>query len=336
MTFSSLQKNIKSKQFSNCYLFFGSEEYFIDQLCKSIEKHGLEEEHKAFNLHLLYGHQIEVSQLVERCKQFPMGSDRQIVILKEAQKLKQIEQLESYLKSPLPSTVLVLAYKNEKLPIKTKALKALWKSLKEKGTVFESKKLYPNQVQSWIITQVKENKREISPKAAALLQEHLGENLTSLAKALEKIGLSPNLNLINEQVIEEQIGINKEYNNFELQKAIAQANRKKAFQIAQYFIGNPNKNPLILTVGILFSFFSKLLILHFNQTNDKIKGAQLLKISPFFFNDYALAKSKYDIRSILTIIRKLKEIDHKSKGLKPSTSSSNALLNELLFCIFSR
>src|SRR5690606_31529353 len=249
----SIIKDIKNNKLSPIYFLYGDEPFYIDLISKTIENEVLSEDEKGFNQSVLYGNDVEIANVVALAKQFPMGAERQVIILKEAQHLSRtIDQLESYAAQPQPTTVLVFNYKGKTLDKRKK----LYKEIQKNGILFESKKLYENQIPDWIENKAKTNGFSIDPKAKFLLAEFIGNDLSRIENELEKLKLIIENGIITPEIIEKNIGISKDYNNFELRKAIETRNAKKAFEIIHYFGQNPKDNPLVMTLSILFQLFS--------------------------------------------------------------------------------
>ena len=261
-----------------------------------------------------------------------MMAERQVVIVKEAQDLaRTIEKLASYADNPQPSTVLVLNYKYKKIDKR----KALYKSLKKSGVVFESKKLYDNQVPDWIRRVLSGQNYTIAPKAAQMLVEFLGTDLSKINNELNKLKIIlPEGTQITPEHIEVNIGISKDYNNFELRKAIGERNSQKAFRIVNYFADNPKDNPMIVTVSLLFNFFSQLLHLHGLHDKNPRNIASALKINPYFVNEYVVAARNFPMKKVSQIVATLREFDVKSKGVNSNAVPQGDLLRELLVRIF--
>ena len=237
---------IKNKQIKPIYFLMGEEAYYIDKISDFMEKSILSEEEKGFNQMVMYGRDVTVDDVVGQAKRFPMMAERQVVIVKEAQDLSRtIDQLAEYAKNPQPTTVLVICYKYKKLDKR----KASYKAIKKCGEIFESKKLYDNQVPDWIRRVLATKKYTISPKAAMMLVEFLGTDLVKINNELEKLQIVlPQGSEITPEAIEQNIGISKDYNNFELQKAVGLKDKTKAFKIINYFGNNPKDNPMVVTV----------------------------------------------------------------------------------------
>ncbi|MDG5491257.1 DNA polymerase III subunit delta [Psychroserpens sp. SPM9] len=325
--------DIKKGNIKPIYFLMGEEPYYIDAISNYIEKNVLAEEEKGFNQMVLYGRDISVDDIVSNAKRYPMMAERQVVIVKEAQDLSRtIEKLASYAENPQPTTVLVLNYKYKKIDKR----KSLYKTLKKAGVVFESKKLYENQVADWIRRVLSGQNYDISPKAAQMLVEFLGTDLSKINNELEKLKIVlPEGTQITADAIEENIGISKDYNNFELRKAIGERNMVKAFKIVNYFADNPKDNPMVVTVSLLFNFFSQLL--HFHGLNDKSPRnvASALKINPYFVNEYVAAARNFPMRKVSQVVSTLREFDVRGKGVNSNAVPQGDLLKELLVRIFN-
>lgn len=321
---------VQNRKYSPIYFLMGEEPYYIDAIASFIEDSILSEEEKGFNQMILYGRDVTVEEVISNAKRYPMMAEKQVVIVKEAQDLhKTIENLVSYAENPQPSTVLVICYKYKKLD----ARKKLSKAIKKNGVLFESKKLYENQVPDWIRRVLAGKGYTITEKAAQMLTEFLGNDLGKVNNELEKLQLilAPG-EQITPQIIEENIGISKDFNNFELQNAIGSRNIKKAFTIVQYFGHNQKNHPLVMTVALLFSFFSKLM--KFHALENRANAARELGVNPYFIKDYETAARNYSMKKISVIISVIREIDMKSKGVGAANISSGDLMKELLIKIF--
>lgn len=324
--------DIKAGNIKPIYFLMGEEPYYIDKLSDFIEQNVLSEEEKGFNQTVLYGRDVTIDDIVSTAKRYPMMAERQVVIVKEAQELSRtIDKIESYLENPMESTVLVFCYKYKTLDKRKKATKLL----AQKGIVYESKKLYENQVGDWIKRVLAGKKYSIEPKAAAMLVEFLGTDLSKINNELEKLQIIlPAGSTINPQHIEENIGFSKDFNNFELLKALGSRNQAKAFHIAHYFSENPKANPLVVTTGIVFGFFVKVLKYHGLKDKNPKNVAAALGISTYFLNDYDVALKNYPMKKVSQIITSLREIDVKSKGVGANLSQAD-LLKEMLYTIFN-
>jgi len=312
------------------YLFTGDEPYYIDFLSNFIEKNVLTEDEKAFNQMVLYAQDVTIEDIVSNAKRYPMMAERQVILIKEAQELaRTIENLTGYAENPQPTTVLVLCYKYKTIDKRKK----LYKAIKSTGVVFESKKLYDNQVGDWIQKALASNGHGISPKAAGMLVEFLGNDLSKISKELEKLTqIVKEGQQITPELIEQNIGISKDFNNFELQKAIGSRDIKKSFAIANYFAQNPKNNPLVVTVGILYRFFS--LLLKFHALKSKSDAPKVLGVSPYFVKEYEVAAKNYPMKKVSAVIAKIRETDMKNKDMGAANISDGELLKELLVAIY--
>lgn len=326
---NQIVSNIKQGNIAPIYFLMGEEPYYIDKIAEYIEKNVLSEEEKGFNQMVLYGRDVSVEDIVSNAKRFPMMAERQVVIVKEAQDLSRtIENLVAYAENPQPTTVLVICYKYKTLDKRKKLSKIIGK----KGVLFESKKLYENQVGDWIRRVLSGKKYNIEPKATLMLVEFLGTDLAKINNELEKlIVILGEERLITPKHIEDNIGISKDFNNFELRKAVGEKQIYKANQIITYFAQNPKSNPLVMTISLLNSFFTQLLLYH--GLRDKSKGnvAKALRVNPYFVTDYQNAARNYPMRKVSQIISLLREADLKSKGLGASNLPQGDILKELLF-----
>jgi DNA polymerase-3 subunit delta len=326
-------KDIKAGDIKPIYFLMGEEPYYIDKLTDYIEDTILTEEEKGFNQMVLYGRDVTVEEIVSNAKRYPMMADRQVVIVKEAQELSRtIDKLESYAENPQPTTVLVVCYKYKTLDKRKKVTKVLEKA----GVVFESKKLYENQVGDWLKRVLSGKGYQIEPKAAAMLVEFLGTDLSKIANELDKLAIIlPKGSTISPKIIEDNIGFSKDYNNFELRKAIGEKNQLKAYQIADYFAQNPKDNPLVVTTGLIFGFFSQLLQYHGLKDKSPANAAKVLKVNPYFLKDYDVALRNYPMKKVSQIVAVLRDIDVKSKGVGANALPQQDLLKEMLVKIFN-
>jgi DNA polymerase-3 subunit delta len=325
--------DIKQGNIKPIYFLMGEEPYYIDKLTEYIENNILTDEEKGFNQMVLYGKDVSVEDIVSNAKRYPMMADRQVVIVKEAQELSRtIEKLESYAENPQPTTVLVIAYKYKTLDKRKKVTKVLDKN----GLVFESKKLYDNQVGEWIKRVLSGKGFGIEPKAAAMLVEFLGNDLSKISNELDKLAIIlPKGSTITPKLIEDNIGISKDYNIFELRKAIGEKDQLKAYKIADYFAQNPKDNPLMMTVGLIFGFFNQLLQYHGLKDKNPSNAAKMLKVNPYFLKDYDIALRNYPMRKVSSIISTLRDVDVKSKGVGSNSISQSDLLREMLVKVFN-
>src|SRR5690606_1531405 len=306
----------------------GEEPYYIDKISQFIADNVLTEDEKGFNQMVLYGKDTTIDDVVANAKRFPMMAERQVVIVKEAQHLSRtIENLLSYAENPQPTTVLVICYKYKKLDKRKK----LYKAIQKIGELFESKKLYENQVADWIRITMAGKNYQISPKSCVMLVEFLGTDLSKISNELDKLTLVvPASTEITPELVEKHIGISKDFNNFELKKAIGERDVKKASRIIDYFSQNPKDNPFVVTITLLNTFFTQLLQYH--GLNDRSSGnvAKVLGVSPYFVNEYAIAAKNYPMKRVSGIISSLRNLDLKGKGVGASNMSQSDLLKELL------
>lgn len=326
---NQIVSDIKSGNLQPVYFLMGEEPYYIDKISDYIEDNVLEESEKGFNQVVMYGRDVSVEEIVASAKRFPMMAERQVLIVKEAQDLSRtIDKLASYVDNPQPSTVLVLNYKYKKLDKRKK----LYKAVAKNGLLYESKPLYENQVADWIRRVLGGKKYRVEPKAAQMLVEFLGTNLSKISNELEKLTtILPKGSIITPEDVEENIGISKDYNNFELRKAIGDKDILKANRIINYFAENPKNNPLVMTISLLNSFFTQLLIYHGLQNKSRDHVARALGIRPYFVTDYITASRNYPMRKVAQIIAMLREADVKGKGVGASNYSQGDILKELLF-----
>lgn len=328
-----LVTDIKNKKLKPIYFLMGEEAYYIDKISDFIESSVLSDEEKGFNQTVLYGRDVSIDDIIGNAKRYPMMAEYQVLIVKEAQDLSRtIEKLAVYANNPQPSTILVVNYKYKKIDKR----KALYKSINKVGVVYESKKLYENQVADWIRRVLSPKNYTISPKAAQMLVEFLGTDLSKINNEIEKLQIVlPNGTQITPEHIEENIGISKDYNNFELRKAVGARNVLKAHQIARYFADNPKDNPMVVTVSLLFNFFSQLLHLHGLKDKSPRSVASALKVNPYFVDEYLTAARHYPMRKVSQVVAILHEFDVKSKGVGSNAASEKELLKEMLVRIMS-
>ena len=323
--------DIKNGIFKPVYFLMGEESYYIDKISEFIENNILSEEEKGFNQVVLYGRDVAIEDIIDSAKRFPMMSEKQVVVIKEAQDLSRIiEKLTPYVENPQPSTILVLCYKYKTLDKRKK----LYKAIQKHGLVYNSKKLYENQVADWIRRVLSGKKYEIDTKAAVMLVEFLGNNLSKISNELDKLMLVLPVNsTITPKAIEENIGISKDYNNFELRKAVGERNVLKTNRIINYFAQNERAHPIVMTISLLNSFFTQLLIYHSLKDKSKNSVARALGVNPYFVSDYTVAAKNYPMRKVSQVIALLRNADVKSKGVGANALPIGDLLKELLFKI---
>jgi DNA polymerase-3 subunit delta len=325
--------DIKNGQIKPIYFLMGEEAYYIDKIADYIEQNVLTEDEKGFNQTVLYGRDVTIEDIISTAKRFPMMAERQVVIVKEAQDLlRTIEQIERYTDDPVPTTVLVFCYKYKTIDKRKK----FTKNIEKIGVLFESKKLYENQVGDWITRLLKSKGYGIEPKATAMLVEFLGTDLSKINNELEKLQIVlPKQSTITAKDIEENIGFSKDFNVFELRKAIGERNQLKAYQIVQYFSENPKENPILMVTALIFGYFQQLLQYHGLKDKSSKNVAAALKINPYFTKDYELAARNFPMKKVSAAIAKLRDMDVKSKGVGAANLPLNDLYKELLTTLFN-
>jgi DNA polymerase-3 subunit delta len=330
-TFEEIISDLKKRIFKPVYFLAGDEPYYIDLITDFIAEKVLSEEEKDFNQVMIYGEETSVNSIIETSRRFPMMASHQVVIVKEAQALKKIEDLAIYLDKPLLSTILVLNYKYKVIDKRTK----LYKILDTQGVYFESMKLRDYQIPPWIERYMMTKGIKVNPDASAMLTEFLGADLHKIVNELDKllITLPAGKPVITTSLIEKNIGISKDYNNFELQKAIGEKNILKANMIVRYFTENPNDNPVTLTIASLFSLFTKILTYHYLTDRSKNNVASVLKIHPYFVKDYEISAMKYNPAKTIQIISLLRTYDMKTKGFGDVSTDPGDLLKEVVYKI---
>jgi DNA polymerase-3 subunit delta len=330
-SFDEIMSDLKNRIYKPVYFLAGEEPYYIDLITSYIEKNILPEEEKAFNQMVLYGEDTSIPSIIETSRRFPMMSNHQVIIVKEAQILKKIDDLAIYIENPLLSTILVFNYKYKTLDKRTK----LYKLIDSNAVYFESGRLRDYQVPPWIERYLMMKGIKTEPNASAMLTEYLGTDLHKIVNELDKllITLPAGKPVITTDLIEKNIGISKDYNNFELQKAIGEKNILRANMIVHYFADNPKDNPITLTIASIFSYFTKVLTYHYLSDKSKNNVASVLKINPYFVRDYETTATKYNVKKTVEIIGLLRTYDMKTKGFGDLSSTQGDLLKELIFKI---
>lgn len=317
------------------YFLQGEEAFYIDAISDYIEKNALDEAQKGFNQVVLYGRDIDMNAVLQNARRYPMMSERQVVIIKEAQDLKDLGKedtaklLSDYIINPLPSTILVFCHKNKLLD----GRKALAKTIDKNAALVNTKKLYDNQIPTWVSDYVKDKGFRIGVKATALLAESVGSDLAKISNEIDKmlINFKGKGEEITEDHIQKFIGISKDYNVFELQKALSDKDVVKANKIVNYFEQDPKNNPIIPIISVLYGFYSKLLVVHHQQDKSERNLASVLKVNPYFAKDYLNAARKYTLSASINCIRFLKDADLQSKGIKGGAMKDGDILKELVF-----
>ncbi|HXB41993.1 MAG TPA: DNA polymerase III subunit delta [Bacteroidia bacterium] len=347
--YNDILLDLKRKLYKPVYFLHGEEPYFIDEISDYIEKNVLEESQKGFNQTVLYGKDSDLSTIIGLAKGFPMMGEKQVIIVKEAQTLKEFARkgadegdepkekkggdknpLAAYLENPQPLSILVFCHKYKKLDSRT----SLAKTIAKQAVLFESKKLYDDKIPSWITSYLKDKKYNITPSAAALLAQHLGNDLSKIVNELGKLFVSlPEGTEILPDHIQQNIGISKDFNVFELQDALAKKDVLRANRIVQYFAANPKDNPLVLTTASLYGYFHKILLYHFAPDKSRGSIAAALGVNPFFVSGYESAARNYNTGKLKNIFSHLRECDVRSKGVDNVSVEDGDLLKELVFKI---
>ncbi len=329
-SFDNILSDLKKKIFYPVYFLYGEEAYFIDEISESIEQNVLTDTEKEFNQTIIYGKDTNIPTLVSYAKRFPMMANYQVIIVKEAQDLDKIEELAGYVEHPLNSTLLVICYKYEKIDRR----KSFFKSIEKTGVLFESPRLYDNQIPDWITDYVRKKNYTITTKATFLLAEFLGTDLSKIVNEISKLTINiPPGQEITEEYVEKNIGISKDFNVFELQKALGRKDIFKSNQIITHFGANPKENPLVKVIPLLYSYFSKVLIYHHLPDKSRNNVASALSINPFFVQDYQAAAGNFKVTRLISIISLLREYDLKAKGVDNISATDGELMKELVFKI---
>ena len=338
MTAAEIIKDLKNRKYKPIYLLHGDEPYFIDEVSNYVEHHLLPEAERGFNQTVLYGKDTDIMTVLGASKRYPMMADYQVVLVKEAQEMKwgtesddkkAINPLLNYLENPLPSTILVFCYKYGKFDKRKKTYKAIEKT----GLIFESGSLYDNKIPAWVESYLTDKGYKIAQQASLMLAEYLGNDLSKIANELDKLMLNVSAGQeITLKHIHDNIGISKEYNVFELQTALAKKDAYKSNQIINYFEANPKANPIVLVLGNLNNFFSKVLVYHYVRDKSPQNLAREMGVSPYFIKDYEQAARSYNLGKTVQIISYLREYDVKSKGVESNTDHGG-LMKELMFKI---
>jgi DNA polymerase-3 subunit delta len=332
VTYEEIVRNLKNEVYSPVYFLMGEEDYYIDRISDYLVNHALTETEKEFNLTVLYGADTDIATVINAAKRYPMMSKYQVVVVKEAQHLRNIEELTYYLQKPLASTILVFCYKHGALDRRKKITAEIEKA----GVLFESKKLKEAQLPGFISSYLKRKQVEIEPKASEMMAEFVGADLNRMAGELEKliITLPAGQKRITPELIERNIGISKDYNNFELRNALIAKDVLKANQIVKYFEENPKNNPLQVTLAVLFNFFANLMLAYYApEKTDQGIAAQLGLRSPWQSKDYMIAMQKYSGVKVMQIIWAIRECDAKSKGIGNPSTPDGELLRSLVYMI---
>lgn len=327
MSVEKIISDWKGKKFKPIYWVEGEEEYFIDKVVDYAEHHILNESESSFNLSVFYGKDANWADVINACRRYPMFAERQVVLLKEAQQMKDVEKLESYIENPLGSTIFVISYKQKKLD----ARKKFAKLVKEKGELVSTKKMYDSKLPEWTQEMLQSKGLTITQKGLLLLVEHIGNDLTRIGNEVDK--LSVNLGKrthITEEDIEEYIGVSKEYNVFELQTALAAKDFARSIQIIQYFESNPKAGPIQLILPSLYSFFSKVFMVFGSGNADEKTIAASIGVNPFFMKDYMQAARLYKYNGVEKTLLLLHNYNLKSIGVGSTNTNDASLLKEMV------
>lgn len=333
MSYEQIIGDINRKIFYPIYFLTGEEPHFIDKISKLIETTVLSEDEKEFNQIIVYGRDILPNQIIQMAREYPVFGNYRVIIIREAQDIKQIEKdklLLAYLEKPVPTTLLVFDYKYKKVDGRTSFVQLL----KKNGIFFESKKLYDNQVPKWIEGTIRGMGYQINPQAMMLLSENLGTDLSKIENELKKLVINIDKNTeITPDIVEKNIGISKDFNIFELQKALGERNIYKANQIINFFASNPKDNSVVFVIVMLFNYFKRLLIYHTLKDKSDKNVASKFGINPYFVREIRIASSRYNIAKLRSIISILREYDQKAKGVETAPIEDGELMKEMIYKI---
>lgn len=334
MTYDSLMRDLKAGKYAPVYYLMGDESYYIDKICDYIAEHALPEDQRDFNQTIFFGSDVTASQVADAARRYPMMAERQVVIVKEAQNIKQTDALQKYFEKPMSTTILVMCHKNGKVDGRKREYV---KAIQHAGILFESQKLKDFRLPEFIEGYLRQRQVSIDPKSAQLIAEAIGSDLSRLTSELDKvlISLPENDRRITPQVVEDQIGVSKDFNGFELRDAIVNRNIYKANQIVIYFDKNPKAGSIYSFLPLLFSYFQNLLIAYYApQRTSQESVAQWLEMrNPWLAKDYMTGMRNYSGKKVMQIISKIRETDAKSKGLDNANTPPGELMKELIFYI---
>ncbi len=327
MSVEKILEDWRNRKFRPVYWLEGEEDYYIDQLVQVAEHQLLTESEAGFNLTIFYGREANWADIVNACMRYPMFAERQVVLLKEAQQMKDLDKLEGYISQPLASTVFVVAHKEKKVDGRSK----LAKLLKEKTELLQTKKMYDNQLPAWTEKLVSSKGYGITQKALHLLVDHIGNDLSRIDNEIDKLLLNlAGRKQITEDDIESYVGVSKEFNVFELQEALARKDMPKAIRIIQYFESNPKAGPIQMVLPALYNFFSKVFQVYGVPSRDEKSIASAIGVSPFFVKDYLAAANRYDYAGIERVLLLLHDYNLKSVGINAPSGSDASLMKELV------
>ncbi len=335
VTYDAVMSELEARHFKPVYYLMGEESYYIDKISDWIAENVLQPEERDFNQTVLFGSDVNASQIVDAAKRYPMMSEYQVIIVKEAQNIKNTEPLEKYMKAPMTSTILVLCHKNGKIDGRKQAYV---KAVREAGVLFESKKLYDRELPGFIERFLKAKGASIDPKSTQMIADAIGSDLSRLVSELDKVllGLPEENKRVTPQIVEDSIGVSKDFNGFELRDAIVNRNILKANQIIKYFDENPKSGGLYALLPLVFNYFQNLMLAFYcPQKNSQEALADWLDMkSPWGARDYLTGMKNYSAMKVLQIISKIREIDAKSKGLDNPNTPPGELMKELIFFTF--
>jgi DNA polymerase-3 subunit delta len=331
VSFETILEQISRKSFSPVYLLMGEESYFIDRITDTILANALDESERDFNEIIRYGADITVETIINEARFYPSFSQYRVVVIKEAQEVKKLEDLVSYVTHFVPSTILVINYKNGTIDGRKKIIAEIDKV----GIVYESKKLYDNQIPAWISDYTSKKGGKIEPKASAMLADFIGQDLNRIVSEIDKLWITmpAGKNVITADLVEKNIGISKEYNNYEFLNSVVAKDILKANRIAKYFDKNSKNNPIIVSLIVLHNYFSLLMLCHYLPRKDENSIAQAIKISPFQAKNYLIGLKNYSPFKTMEIVGLVRKYDAKAKGVGSNNIPDGELLRELLFKI---
>lgn len=334
VTFDGIMADLQAGRYEPVYYLMGDEPYYIDKICDYIAEHALQPEERDFNQTVMFGSDVTAAQVADAARRYPMMAERQVIIVKEAQNLKQTDQLEKYFKTPMKSTVLVLCHKNGSIDGRKREYV---KAIKAAGVLFESKKLRDRDLPPFIENYLRQYQVGIDPKATQMIADSIGADLSRLTSELDKvrISLSEGDRRVTPQVVEDQIGVSKDFNAYELRDAIVNRNVFKANQIIKYFDNNPKAGSIYSFLPMLFNYFQNLMIAYYAPNNKSQEGvADWLELrTPWLAKDYMTGMRNFSGMKVMQIISKMREIDAKSKGLDNPNTPPGELMKELIFYI---
>ena len=333
ITYQQIINQMKSGDWKPIYLLHGDEDYYIDLIANYVEDNLLTDDEKEFNMTVIYATKdTSCDEIIMAAKRYPMMSQYQLIMVREAQNIRNFDNLSSYLKQPLASSIIVLCHKHGSID----GRKKVFKDIATTGILFESKRKYDSEIPSWITAYVREHNADIEPKAANLLAEFLGNQLSKVVNEIDKLLIllnNSNTRRIDSAMVERNIGISKDYNNFELVKALGDRDILKINRIIDHFSKDPKNNPIQVTAPVVFNFFANLLLYHSLKDKSQANVAAELGINPYFVKDYQHAASIYNSARTLYAIGLIRELDVRSKGFNDTGTSQRDLLREIMFKI---